>query len=171
LYLNGRLIGEKPLYNNVEKTAGFNYGAALVMTRYAALFEVPYEAGELVAVADNGSSFTVKTSGKPAGIRLTPDRDTIGADNDLCYVTLDVCDAVGSICHSAANKIHFSVDNGCLLALGTSNPKDTDPYTGSSHSVYDGQLMAVIRSDGRGDITLKAFSDNLNSSSVKIKTK
>lgn len=171
LYLNGRLIGEQPLYNNDDRTENFNYGATRIMPRYAALFEVLYEPGELVAVADNGSSFTLKTSGAPEKIRLTPDRDTIGADNDLCYITLEVCDADGNICRCTSDKIHFAVDNGCLLALGTSNPKDTDPYTGSSHSVYDGRLMAVIRSDGRGDITLKAFADNLASSFIKIKTK
>lgn len=171
LYLNGKLAGESPLYNNEDRTVYFNQEATRVMPRYAALFKVPYEPGELTAVADDGSSFTLRTPGAPSAIRLTPDRDTIDADNDLCYVTVEVTDADGNICPSAADKIYFTIDNGCLLSLGTSNPKDTEPFCGRIHSVYDGRLMAVIRSDGRGDITLRAFADNLTPADITIKTK
>ncbi|MDD4773139.1 MAG: glycoside hydrolase family 2 TIM barrel-domain containing protein [Eubacteriales bacterium] len=170
LFLNGRLVGEKPLYNNDDRSVYFNHGETRVMPRYAALFEVPYEPGELVAIGDNGGSFSVKTSGKPAAVTLTPDRETIGADGDLCYVTVEVTDFNRNPCRSAADMIYFSVDNGRLLALGTSNPKDTEPYTGNAHSVYDGRLMAVVLSDGRGDIRLRAMADNLRSDEIVIKT-
>ncbi len=170
LYLNGKLLGEKPLYNNEDKTVYFNHGPSRIMPRYAALFEVPYEPGELVAVADNGSRYTLKTSEKPAALLLTPDRIVIGTDNDLCYVTVEVVDSDGNCCCSCTDKIFFTADNGCLLALGTSNPKDTEPFTGNMHRVYDGRLMAVLRSDGRGDITLRAMADNLAPAEVMIKT-
>lgn len=170
LYLNGRLIGEKPLYNNDDRAVYFNHGATRVMPRFAALFEVPYEPGELAAVADNGSIYTVKTSGKPVMLRLTPDRGVIGDDNDLCYITVEVVDEDGNLCCAAADRINFTIDNGGLLALGTSNPKDIEPFTGNIHSVYDGRLMAVVRSDGRGDIALRAMADNLIPVGIIIKT-
>ncbi len=171
LYLNGRQVGEKPLYNSEERTVLYNHEATRVMPRFAALFEIPYEPGELKAVADNGSTYVLKTPGRPAGIRMIPDRCVIGIDNDLCYITVEVTDDRGNICCSASDKIYFTVDNGCLLSLGTSNPKDTEPFSGNFHSVYDGRLMAVVRSDGRSDITLRAIADNLLPADITIKTK
>ncbi len=168
LYLNGNLIGEKPLYDTEERNHGFDYGKTHTMPRYAALFEVPYHEGELTAVSDNGKICKIKTAGKPSVIRLTADRDSIGFNNDLCYVTVEITDNEGIINPAADNKIYFSIDGGILLAVGTSNPRDAEPYTGYSHTVYDGKMMAVVRSSGKGMIKLKAMADNLCSAEIVI---
>ena len=76
LELNGRVIGQKEVSD---------------ATKLKATFDVPYEPGELKAIAhEEGKEIAVKflkTTGAPAGIRLTADRNPIRADrNDLCFV-------------------------------------------------------------------------------------
>lgn len=112
----------------------------MLMTEYRS----PYKVGKIVAICDNGGRFSVKTSGEPAIIVLTPDRETIGTEGYLCYATVEVTDIDRNPCRSAVEMIYFSVDNGRLLALGTSNPRDIEPFLGHAHSLYDGRLMAVL---------------------------
>jgi beta-galactosidase len=79
LLLNGREITAEPV--SVE-------------TKFKADFDVPYEAGELKAVAlaegNQLAELAFKTVGKPAKLRLRAERQSIRRNrNDLAYVTTE----------------------------------------------------------------------------------
>ncbi len=161
LILNGRSLGRKPA------------GEA---NRYIASFEVVYEPGELVAVGyRNGmesSRSSLKTAGAPASIRLTPDRDVIeAAYGDLSYVTVEMVDADGILVPNGDHNIHFVIKGpGTLLAVGSSDPKTEETYTGNRRRLYNGRALVVIRSDGEeGDIELKAETEGISVSKLVIK--
>ena len=82
LYLNGKLVAEKPTTREQE---------------FKAVIPVPYAPGTLrVAGVENGrevESRTLETAGKAARIRLSADRTTMAADGQsLTYVNVEITD-------------------------------------------------------------------------------
>src|SRR5919202_484264 len=99
LELNGRVVGQKSLTDDAKLTA---------------TFDVPYEPGELKAVALDGgrsvASKTLVTAGPPVGLRLTADRQRIrAARGDLSYVAVEVVDARGRLVPNQDRAVGFSV--------------------------------------------------------------
>ena len=171
LLLNGKSMGIKPLYRDDSQKDVYSVGEApsIKMKRYAAVFEVPYEAGELKAVADNGKIFTLKTSGVSSAIRLTPDRSRIGSDSDLSYITVDIIDKDGNTITDSFTNVNFNISgNGVILAVGNSDPRSTQKHTGNEYMAYHGKLMVVIKSTGAGSIILKANADQLTGAEITI---
>jgi len=172
LFLNGRSLGKKPLYRDESIKDNFNiaaYAPAIQLKRYAAVYEVPYEPGELKAVADNGQIFILKTTGKPDRIKLTPDRARIGGDGDLSYVTVEITDADGLTVTDYFAEVNFNISgNGRLLAVGSSDPKATRNRTGNRYEAHHGKLMAVVKSTGAGDILLRANADQVEGAEICI---
>jgi beta-galactosidase len=85
LYLNDKLIGEKPTGKEQE---------------FKASFEVPYAPGELKAEGvRSGRVVAVDrliTTGAPSALKLTPDRRELSADGqDLAFVTVEAVDEQG----------------------------------------------------------------------------
>lgn len=153
LLLNGRSLGRKP---------------AGKPNRYIVSFEVIYEPGELVAVGyEDGvevSRSVLRTAGKPASIRLRPDRNLLKAEfGDLSYVTVELMDAEGNVCHHATNNIYFTVCGvGSIIAVGSSNPITEEMYFGNQRRVHEGRAMVVVRSNGEpGEIVLTATADGI----------
>lgn len=163
LYLNGRLVGEKPTTREQE---------------FKAVFSVPYEAGTIRAVGvENGQEkepMEISTAGEPYRIRLTPDRSTITADGqDLSFVTVEVIDREGRVVPDAAERITFTIKGeGKIVAVGNANLQDTDSYTGNSRMTWKGRAMIVVRSTSEsGTARLSASAPGLRSATVSIKTK
>ena len=151
LWLNGELIGK----NNIEELK--------------TVFNVPYKKGELKAIDSNGNAVILSSSNAPCCIKLTPDRETIQPNADLCFVTVEIADCGGKPVTNATNSVLFTVEGaGKLLAVGSANPKTEEKYSGNTHSAYDGKLMAVVKSTGNGEIILHAFSDGLKTAKLTI---
>lgn len=160
LFLNGKSLGRKPA------------GKA---NKYIASFEVVYEPGELVAVGyENGveKSLTVlRTAGKPANIRLKPDRNVLKAEfGDLSYVSVELVDAAGNVCHNATDTVYFTAYGvGSIVAVGNGNPVSEEMYVGK-RKVHEGRAMVVVRSNGEpGEIVLTAAADGIPTASVTIR--
>lgn len=152
LYLNDELIGK----NDIKELK--------------TVFTVPYKKGELRAVDSNNNTVILSSSKAPCRIKLTPDREKIQPDADLCYVTVEIADCDGKTVTNAENTVLFAVEGaGKLIASGSSNPKTEEMYSGNTHSAYDGKLMCVIKSTGSGEIILNAFSDGLQSAKICIR--
>lgn len=160
LYLNG-----KPL----PTTAVLPHDTSLMCWR------VKYEPGELLAVAKrNGRvvrSASVCTAGKPAAIKLTPDRRVITADGvDLSYVTVEVIDSEGRLCPNASNLIHFEVTGSAFIAgVDNGSPISLERFKDNKRKAFYGKCLLVVQNNGEaGKVSIKAMSDNLQSAATDI---
>jgi beta-galactosidase len=161
LYLNDKLIGEKPTTEGQE---------------YKASFAVPYSSGVLRAVGvDNGKeveSTILRTSGEAAKIRLAADKKEMAANGqDLVYVTVEITDKDGILQPNAASRLYFKVDGpGVIAGVGNADMKDTDPYAADNRKAWHGRALVVIRSTHRaGEVTLTVVSQGLPDAGLELK--
>jgi len=163
LELNGKLIGEQAIDTNTGITANF---------------KVPYEAGVLKAIAiENGievSTKELKTTGAPAKIRLTADRNVIKANrNDLSYIKVEITDEQGNTIPDASIPVTFSVSgDGEIAGSGNANPTDMESFNNKVCKTFRGQALAILRplkNGNTGTISFKAEAYDLEPSEIKIK--
>jgi beta-galactosidase len=161
LLLNGKSLGRKP--------AGKE-------NKYTAQFELTYEPGALEAVGyENGvpvSRQVLRTAGTPAQLRLTPDRNSLNAVfGDLSYITAELLDAEGNLCHNADNLVYFTASGaGSVLAVGNGNPLSKEMYVGNQRRIYEGRAIVVVRTNGeKGEIVLTASAEGIQPVSTTIK--
>lgn len=159
LYLNDKLIGE-------EETGKENYTAT---------FEVPYEAGVLKAVNLTGKSekafATLKTTGKPAAIRLTADRLQIKADrNELAYVKIEIVDHEGNVVPDTdlPVKIEYA-GNGSVIASGNADPDDMKSFRSLTPDTFRGKAIAIVQPNGSaGEISVTVSAEGLPDATILI---
>jgi beta-galactosidase len=163
LFLNGRSLGKKPTNR---------------ITKYIAVWQVPYQFGNLKAVGYNGKKHVnvseLKTTGDPAQIKLTADRSKIKADGqDLSYVTVELTDANGIRNPKAESLITFSIDGpGTIAAVGNANPVSIESCQLPQRKAWHGRCLVILKSDSKaGKITLKASATGLNPASIEIDSK
>lgn len=164
LKLNGKIVGEK----NVDP------GKSIT-----AAFEVPYEAGTLIAYCyDNAketASQTLKTTGKPTAIRLTADRTKIKANcNDLSYIRAEIIDSEGNIVPDADDIIvSFEVTGkGGLAGVGSGNPLDMSSFQQPKKKTWQGICLVIARPGTKtGKIKVRATAEGLKRASITISAK
>ena len=164
LKLNGKIVGEQNM--DPEKSI-------------IALFEVPYEAGTLIACCyDNGSetaSQTLKTTGKPAAIRLRADRTEIKANrNDLSYVSAEIIDSEGNIVPDADDiMVSFDITGkGGLAGVGSGNPCDMSSFQQPTKRTWQGICLVIVRPGTKtGKIKISATAEGLKGASLTISAK
>lgn len=139
------------------------------------IWNIPYKKGILEAIGTlpNGEtiSFEVQTAGKPAKIKLVPDRQNIKANKqDLSYVKAYVLDENDLLVPFAENNIEFEVSGaGILNAVGNGNQNSHTPLKGKQMEAYLGKCLAIVQSGGeKGIITLTAKSEGLPDTTVEI---
>jgi len=161
LFLNGMSLGKKnPNRDN----------------RWISTFQVPYEEGELTAVAyiegTEKSRLVLATSDEPMQIRLTADRIAIEANGqDLSYITVELLDNNNIRNPKADQLIHFEIEgNGKIIATGSSNPMSTESYQLPKRKAYQGRCVVVVKSGKNpGTIKLKASSNGVEPAEIIIK--
>jgi beta-galactosidase len=160
LECNGKAIGTKAVSGD---------------TRLTATFEVPYEAGELKAVAlKDGKEMEfrmLKTTGAPAAVKLIADRTSIRASrNDLTYITVEIVDAEGNVVPDAQSPVQFKVEGeGTLAAVENGNPTDMKSFTSPQVTSFKGRCLAILRPNGKtGELKLKAESAGLAAGEVSV---
>ena len=137
-------------------------------------FEVPYEPGELKAVAYRGGKrigeAVMRTAGEPAALKLTVEPRLTDNPSDLVWVQVDVLDEKGVRNPLAMNRVNFRLDGpGKILGVGNGNPHAFEPFTKTdSHPLFFGKAMAVIRRDGPGELALTVASDGLAPATARI---
>lgn len=112
LYLNGRLIAEQ----TVEK-----YGKAV--------FELPFEAGTLVAIAKKDSKEyrdELVTAQKLSGVRCVNILEC-DKDGDVGIIQLEGVDDGGNVCYTASDFVELEAERGEIVGVGNGDPSDTDP--------------------------------------------
>lgn len=160
LYLNGKLVAEKPTTREQE---------------FKAVIPVPYAPGTLrVAGVENGrevESRTLETAGKAARIRLSADRTTMAADGQsLTYVNVEITDKSGRPMPIADNLLQFELEGpATLLATCSGDLKDCVPYTSPERKAWKGRAMAVVKSGKTpGEVTLTVKGKGLKKASVSL---
>ncbi len=163
LYLNDRLIAEKPTTRNEE---------------FKAIFTIPYAPGTLKVVGvENGKetdACILETAGNPARIQLTADRTEITADGEsLVYVMAEITDRKGRLVPNADALIKFDVQGaGTLLATCSADLKDESAYTDSRRKAWKGRAMAVIKAGKvKGKLQVTAHGQGLKKASVTVQLK
>ncbi|HET6994255.1 MAG TPA: glycoside hydrolase family 2 TIM barrel-domain containing protein [Chitinophagaceae bacterium] len=163
LELNGRIIGEKTIPDSAKLTAKF---------------EVPYESGELKAIAiEDGKEVgqvSLKTAGNAHSIRLKADRTSIRASrNDLSYVTVEITDDKGNLVPWETRTIEFNISGaGELAGVGSANPSDMASFKQPKRNTFRGKCLVVLRPKGEaGDIILEAKAGGLQPARIVISTK
>lgn len=160
LELNGKQIGEKVLSAD---------------DKYITVFEVPYQPGELTAIALNDGTEiarkTIRSTGKPVAIRLTPERNSLKANrNDLAFVKIEVVDENGNVVPTDTAQVSISVSGaGELLGSGSGNPADMESVNNVNVKTFKGRAQAILRPHTDcGSILLKIASDGLTTGELRI---
>ncbi len=138
--------------------------------------DVVYEPGELKAVAyKDGKKIgqaVMRTAGKPAKIRLTPDRRELAATGeDLCYVLVEALDDKGTLCPLADNPVRFKVEGPADIAgVGNGNPLSLEPFQSDSRKLFYGKAMLILRTkDGKaGRVHVTAESKGLAPAEIAV---
>jgi beta-galactosidase len=94
---------------------------------------ISYEPGTLTAQGyKNGRQILaekIETTGKPASVKVIPDRSTIQANGeDVSVVTVEVLDSKGRIVPTANDEITFSIQGpGKIIGVGNGDPSSHEP--------------------------------------------
>mmetsp|Transcript_74736 Transcript_74736/g.167608 ORF Transcript_74736/g.167608 Transcript_74736/m.167608 type:complete len:905 (-) Transcript_74736:54-2768(-) len=150
LYVNGKSQG-------VRAVASMAQGPG----SYAEWKSVPWEAGELEAVAHDTKGNSVartarRTNGKPAALSLSIDAPNMATGTgsallldgqDAALLRASVVDAVGEVVHLASNNITFRIISGPGFVQGSHNgdPHCHEPNNAPWHSAYHGLVRGVVR--------------------------
>jgi beta-galactosidase len=164
LFLNGRSLGRR-------KKGPYEY-----RLRWD---DVVYMPGNLKVITYKGgkkwATALMKTAGKPALLKLEPDRNEIRADGmDLSFVTVTVIDQSGWTVPRAGDRIHFEVEGpGEIVATDNGDPTSLGSFQSHDRKAFNGRCLVIVRGKpGQpGRIRLAASADDLKTRAVSIKTK
>ena len=181
LFLNGRSMGVKgyafPRPGMVKQWGTYpDRAKALQTTADLHLsWDVPYRAGTLRAVGTKDgqvvSTFEVKTTGEPAAVRLTGDRDLIeSGGGDVAHVKVEIVDRDGLLVPTAANEVLFKLrGEGRIIGVDNGQPDSVESYQGDRRKAFNGLALVLLQSQARpGSMTLTATSAGLASSEIRI---
>lgn len=160
------------VYSNFEEVELQLNGATLgrhAMPRDGHLaWPVPYAPGALTAVGYRGGReierVTIETSGPAAGLRLIPDRASIGADGeDLAVVRVEALDARQRRVATANPLVRFQVEGpGEIIGVGNGDPSCHEADKGAVRSCFNGLCQVIVRGKRQaGAIRLRALADGL----------
>lgn len=167
-------------YNNADEVELFVNGVSQgVRTTdsdsYHASWRVKYVPGKVEAISrKNGKVIEhteINTASTPHHIRITPDRRNIVADgSDLCFVTAEIVDEFGNVCHTATNEITFSVEgSGFNAGVDNGSPISLERFKSNKRKAFNGKALLIVQNNGKsGDVKISASSDNLLSANEII---
>ncbi len=163
LELNGKVVGEKVVSEE---------------TGLMASFEVPYQPGELVAVAwVNGEEIArqvLQTTGNPSVLKITPEKDPIKASTDcLAYFNVEVLDENGLLIPNAEIPVEFEISGGYnLQAVANGNPQDMKSFQSPQVKTFRGRCQLIVRSSEKeGEIKVTAKSEGLETGVAVVQVK
>ena len=160
LYLNGKSLGKRE--TNLSN-------------QFMATWKVPYQPGELKAVAKAGESVkaehVLQTAGRPVSMRLSADRNRISATGqDLSYILIELLDENGTGHPGAENLLHFEIDGpGEIIAVASSDPTSTESFKGNERKAWKGKALVIVKSTKEtGTVNLSVSSEGLEPANISI---
>ena len=175
LFLNGRSLGRRRKGEPVALPPAMTNHHFAVCHRYRLMWlDVPYEPGELMAVAYRKGvktgERTLKTAGKPATLRLEVEPLMGQDDGELIWAHAFAFDAAGVRTLNASDAVDFALEGpGEILGAGNGDACEYVPLTQpTGHHLFGGCATAVVRRTGPGRLTLKVSSPSLRGSSADL---
>lgn len=163
LFLNNKSLGKKKTDRSTE---------------FKALWDVPYQKGELKTIGYTESkqvnTAILRTATNPSQIKISADRNEINSDGqDLSYITIELIDAAGNRNPKAEDLIKFEIEGaGTIVSVGNANPMSTESNQLPERKTWQGRCMVIIKSENKpGKIRLKASSAGLKPGSIIINSK
>ena len=152
LQLNGRTVGTAKAGKDGD---------------YLTKFTLPYEPGELTAIAyaADGSEIgrrTLTSAGSTLRLAVQPETVDLVADgHDLAYLPIELTDDDGIVRPLADRAVTVTVEGpGTLLGLGTGEAITTEGFASPSHRTFNGRGLAVIRAGhDAGDVRVTVTAE------------
>ncbi|MEU0899393.1 glycoside hydrolase family 2 TIM barrel-domain containing protein [Streptomyces massasporeus] len=138
-------------------------------------WKVPFEPGELKAVARRGGKVVatdvLRTAGAPHAIRLTADRPSLAADGrSLVFVTAEVVDRRGVVVPDAEHLLSFEVAGGWLAGLDNGRQESAERYQASTRTAFHGRALAIVRSGTKaGAVKVTARAEGLRTGTATVR--
>ena len=140
--------------------------------------DVVYQPGEIRVVAydEDGKAAaekTVRTAGKAAAIKLTPDRNVLKADGeDLCYLNVSLTDKDGNPVPADSRLVQVKVSGaGSFKAIANGDPTCLESFQKPQMHLFSSQLTVLVQSGNEpGDITVEVSGKGVRKATVTIRT-
>ena len=166
LFLNGKSQGRR--YKNPKSENS--------VERFRFMWnEVVYEPGELVAVATKEGQeigkASVKTTGEPLKIRLTPEKQTLSmSGGELSFILIEAVDKQGNPCPTAQNEITIKIrGNAQIAGIDNGNPRSLNPFQSNTAPLFYGKAMVILRAtENGGKVEIEAQANGLEKGNVNI---
>ena len=138
--------------------------------------DVVYEPGEITVVAydangNKAAEKTVRTAGKAAALKITPNRSSIAADGDeLVYFTVEAVDRNGNPVPDADNLVKFTVTGAGTYEAGANGDATCLlPFQNPEMKLFSGAATAIARSAKTpGTLTIKATAKGLKPATATV---
>ncbi len=184
LFLNGKSYGVKgyefPRVGMEGKYGNYPQRAKVMRTTsdLHLAWDVPYEPGILKAVGmrsgEIAATYEVFTTGEPAAIGLSADRESIAADGrDVAHLIVQILDDNAKVVPIADDEVTFKMEGeGTLLGVDNGNPASHEDFKSNRRKAFNGLCLAIVQSNGKpGRIRVTASSPSLKSASIVIATR
>lgn len=135
-------------------------------------FTVPYRKGTIEAVSYDkyGNEIgrdSLSTAGSKNIITIKPEEECV-CKGHLSYIRIAITDENGVVKPMEKDRIKVSVTGGELLALGNACPYNPDGYLKDETFTYYGEMLAIVRAQDAGKLTLTATGQKNGSGSCTI---
>jgi len=159
LFLNGQSLGEKTMGKERQL-----------------VWMVPYEGGEITAVAKTHKGEVVKktfrTAGEAAQLKLIADKETVKANRtDVVHFNAQICDKEGVMLPDANDLIEFEISGPAkLLGVENGDILDLSAHKVPARKVFKGKCLLLLQTtDATGIIEVIATSNQLKSGRIRVK--
>ena len=174
LFINGVSQGIRTFAQADGKTPCLD---AEAMKRFRLIWDTVYEPGELKVVAydadgNPAAEKTVRTAGKAAAIKLTPDRSVLKADGeDLCYMNVSIVDKDGNPVPADSRSVKVKVSGaGSFKAIANGDPTCLESFQEPQMHLFSGQLTVLVQSGtDEGDITVEVSGKGAKKAVITIR--
>ncbi|TKA16318.1 beta-galactosidase GalA [Xanthomonas euvesicatoria] len=138
-------------------------------------WRVVYAPGMIEARGYRGGKLVLserrQTTGKPAAIRLSCDRNALRADaEDVAVVKVEIVDAQGRLVPTADNLVQFALRGPArLIGVGNGDPSSHEDDKAPRRKAFNGLCAALLQTTrSSGDIVLQATAPGLTASTLRL---
>lgn len=152
LYLNNKKIGKKKI------------------REYKTIFKTRYQPGTLMAISYNKNGKEIarnelKSAQGATKLSVKPEKTQI-SPGEIVFVPISITGENDIVECNEDCTLKVTVENGELLGFGSAKPYTEERFYDGVYTTYYGRALAVVRSTKTGNITVKAFCDNLEGKAV-----